>query len=247
MKKTTIGGSPLFRGLLCAALLLAGGGLLMAANPPTDFSYDLNKAGDGVVIKEYLGTARAVVIPGTIEGFPVTEIGDRAFKYVKPDRIVSVVIPDSVTRIGDSAFSSTMFNQVTLPKNLKTIGSEAFRDCWFLTTITIPAGVTSIGRGAFEHCERLTRIVIPEGVTTIDENVFAGCKALTTVTIPDSVTSIGGDAFFQCEALTTVNITVRPVEFPRPQFAAFPAFTGCARLSLAVRKKIQDCGYTGSF
>ncbi|MDR2211701.1 MAG: leucine-rich repeat domain-containing protein [Spirochaetaceae bacterium] len=246
MKKTTIGGNPLFRGFLCTALLLIGGGLLMAANPPTDFQYDLNEAGDGVVIKKYLGTATAVVIPGTIEAYPVTEIGEKAFSTYAltfSSSIVSVVIPDSVTRIGDGAFSGqTDLKQVTLPRNLKVIGDEVFSNCYRqLARIVIPEGVTSIGAGAFSNTA-LTALTIPGSVTSIGARAFYLCEALTTLTIPGSVTSIGDNAFSRCSALTTVNITVRPVEFPKNS-----AFSGCTRLSLASRKKIQDCGYTGSF
>lgn len=62
------------------------------ANPATDFEYDLNQAGDGVIIKNYKGTSTEVVIPAEIEDFPVVGVGFKAFSETD---IVSVVFPDS--------------------------------------------------------------------------------------------------------------------------------------------------------
>ena len=75
------------------------------------------------------------------------------------------------------------------------IGSEAFRECEYLTSIVIPYGVTKIGWSAFCDCTSLTSIMIPNSVTTIERGAFAYCGSLTSLTIPASVTRIGEDAF----------------------------------------------------
>ena len=90
------------------------------------------------------------------------------------------VIPDSVTGIGDGAFSG----------------------CDSLTSINIPDSVTSIGWWAFSGCDSLTSINIPDSVTTIGNRAFSGCKSLKSINIPNNVTSIGYCAFEECDYLS---------------------------------------------
>ena len=106
-------------------------------------------------------------------------------RYPEGKTDTSYAIPDSVTRIGDSAFCG----------------------CSSLTSITIPDGVTSIGNYAFEHCSSLTSVAIPDSVTSIGWYTFSDCSSLTSITIPESVTSINWGAFYNCDSLTSVYIS----------------------------------------
>mgnify|MGYP003321571495 CR=1 FL=1 len=75
----------------------------------------------------------------------------------------------------------------------------------------IPNSVTSIGNEAFRVCFGLTSITIPNSVTSIGNDAFASCSGLTSITIPNSVTSIGERAFNLCERLTSVtNLSTTP-------------------------------------
>jgi hypothetical protein len=112
-----------------------------------------------------------------------------------------VTIPNSVTTIGSSAFSSNDLTTVTIPDSVTTIGDEAFASN-SLTSVTIPNSVTTIGEGAFSR-NALTTVTIPNSVTTIGIHAFA-VNALTSVTIGSSVTSIGGAAFAYNAVLTSV-------------------------------------------
>ena len=137
----------------------------------------------------------------------------------------SYTIPNSVTSIGDKAFSGcTGLTAVTIPNSVTSIGDQAFYWCRGLTSVTIPNSVTSIGDRAFDWCDGLTFPVynahvfafmpttysgaytIPDGIESIAGSAFYGCFRLTSVTIPNSVTSIGEDAFSGCRGLTSVTI-----------------------------------------
>ena len=84
---------------------------------------------------------------------------------------------------------------VVIPDTVTVIGEKAFYCCSGLTSVTIPNSVTSIGGGAFSGCSGLTSVTIPNSVTSIGDWAFSYCSSLTSVTIPNSVTSIGNYAF----------------------------------------------------
>jgi len=196
------------------AVLLVFTALSVFAQTGDDFEIEQNKQG-GITITEYTGTIRGdVIIPATIEGIKVTEIGELAFSGKNDVRrrinknITSVIIPDSVTVIGNLAFSGiTKLASVTFAPNSKvtSIGMWAFKDCTSLTSIIIPNSVKSIGAEAFSECTSLASITIPNSVTGIEEGAFFYCTSLTSIIVPNSVTYIGGGAFEGCP-ITSITI-----------------------------------------
>ena len=137
----------------------------------------------------------------------VTSIGDSAFSDC--DSLTSITIPNSVTNIGDSAFyRCTGLNSSTIGNSVTSIGDSAFYLCTGLTSITIGNSVISIGDSAFWDCDSLTSFTIPNSVSNIGHYAFLGCSKLTSITIPNSVTSIGFSPFWNCSGLTNITMDV---------------------------------------
>ena len=95
----------------------------------------------------------------------------------------SIIIPDGVTEIGDSAFTyCSSLKSIVIPDSVTSIGEDAFWGCSSLESIVIPDGVTSIGDEAFTYSS-LKSIVIPDGVTGIGSNAFADCSSLESIIV----------------------------------------------------------------
>lgn len=117
-------------------------------------------------------------------------------------KIMSYIIPDSVTSIGDGAFfNCSSLSSLVIPNSVVSIGDGAFRGCSSLSSLAIPNSVTSIGDSAFEDCSSLRSLVIADSVTSIGDFAFNGCSSLCSLVIPDSVVSIGNGAFRGCSSL----------------------------------------------
>jgi hypothetical protein len=185
--------------LFCAAMLPAAA--------QAQFTYTDN--GDGTcTITGYHSSVGALTIPTTINNLVVTIIGNSAFNtYYGNTSPTSVMFPNSVTNIGDYAFSSsTNLTNVIFGTNTISIGNEVFFGCPKLTSIMIPDSVISIGVAAFQGCNSLTNVMIGNGVTSIADDTFQICGGLRSVTIGNRVTSIGDFAFNYCSSLTTITI-----------------------------------------
>ena len=104
-----------------------------------------------------------------------------------------------VTAVADKAFyKDAKLTVVTIGKNVKTIGKNAFWGCPKLKTVKGGAAVVTIKEGAFRGCKALTAITLNSKVKTIGKNAFYGCKKLKTVTLKTSrltAKTVGANAF----------------------------------------------------
>ena len=151
---------------------------------PSDESYFIvNSTGETITGLTDIGkTQTELVIPYKIDGKEITKLeNDNIISILSGNSVITkVVIPNSVTSIGDCAFSGcSSLTSVTIPNSVTTITSAAFGGCSSLTSITIPNSVTSIGDEAFSDCTSLTSINIPNSVTSISDGTFGGCTNLT--------------------------------------------------------------------
>ncbi|MGS0689499.1 leucine-rich repeat domain-containing protein [Shewanella sp. 30m-9] len=146
-------------------------------------------------IDVYHGDYQHIIIPDNFDGIPVTKIWDYAFSEAEElseefeefpkNPIASIVIPNTVTEIGESAFRRNALTQIDIPTSVTRIGYYAFAENT-LTHVDIPDSVTEIVEGAFAK-NALTHLTLPNSLTEINERVFQ-FNALTSITIPDSVT-----------------------------------------------------------
>ena len=149
------------------------------------------------------GYSRFVEIPSnvTYNGvvYTVAAIGGKAFKECNP-----------------YSSNSGEIKAITIPKTIKSIGSEAFRNCYVheLQVLDIAAWCNvscddspfMVGAGLFFEGRKVNNLIIPSGVTSISKGVFCGCKQLETVSIPQGVVSIGNGAFRFCERIKSLSL-----------------------------------------
>lgn len=135
----------------------------------------------------------------------VTKIGVTAFMNCAD--ITSVTIPNTVTSIGANAFSGcTGLTSFSIPNSIKAIEDGTFFYCTNLASVDIPTSVERIGKLAFKDCEKLTSVTIPNSVKRIGGGAFNGCKGLTNIVIPEPITRIEEGTFYSCSNLTSITI-----------------------------------------
>jgi len=150
------------------------------------------------------------------------------------------IIPNSVTRIGDSAFADCSgLTELTLPNSVASIGDGAFANCSGLEKITVESGNSCYD--SRDNCNSIidkktnTLIVgcknsiIPNSVTRIGDYAFEYCSGLTELTLPNSVASIGDSAFEYCSGLTKLTL---PNSITSIGYSAFYGCSGLTELTL---------------
>ena len=173
----------------------------------SDLTYSITNGSVTITGANQFETIMSLAIPETIEGNPVTAIGDWAFGLPEENngQLVCVTIPDSVTSIGGGAFVENYnLKSVIIGNGVRSIGASAFAYCYGLENVQIGNNVTTLGRSAFWYCG-LKSIIIPDSVKSIGGQAFGDC-GLESITIPDGVTSIGDAAFGSCTSLASITI-----------------------------------------
>jgi hypothetical protein len=179
-------------------------------------------AGNTITITGYSDIVGALQIPGTLNGFPVTSIGDGAFwgRF----ELTNVTMLDGITNIGVGAFSYCGMTSIMIPSSVIGMGLNAFGGCGSLTNVVLPLSLTKIPEFAFGECFHLSTIVIPTNVASIETSAFDR-SGLVSVSIPGSVTNIGTGAFSECSGLTNVVISDGVVTIGDAAFYFCPGLT----------------------
>jgi len=122
------------------------------------------------------------------------------------NNLIDVILPESLERIEEEAFSLCKFNNITLPNNLRYIGVSAFAGCEFLEKINFPQGLESIDNEAFNCCYSLTSIQLPSSVN-IGKDAFRKCSKLLRAIDNPKFASIGSQDLFLLKVETSPSNT----------------------------------------
>lgn len=186
-----------------------------------------------------------IVIPSTIDGYPVAKIGDDLFWT--NDKITSVIISEGITEIGNSAFHSCdSLTKVTIPKSLKKIDKSGFawgQKDFYITDLEAWCNIEFNGSvywpsyNLYINGTLAEDITIPDSVKNIGDGTFSGCKSITTVTIPEGAVSISSHAFARCTGLKKMIIPDSVTNI------GGSAFNGCESLTdITIPANVKSIG-----
>ena len=166
------------------------GGCGAEVTPVEDFEYEFDSSINGAVITGYSGKSDKVSFPDTIDGYIIKGIGDNAFAG---RTVTQINIPDSVTTIGDGAFSGCeKLVEITIGSGISSVGSNAFDNCNNVKKLTYNSNC--IPDACLDINKSLEKVVIGDNVTQIIPFAFSGAEKLTDIKIGCSVEVIGAYA-----------------------------------------------------
>ena len=146
----------------------------------------------------YESTVEEVIFAGNSA---IKEI--RSYAFANCYSLRSIVLPEGLEVIGDSAFSHCyVLWKIVLPSSVISIGNNAFDNAWNLKKVVFAedGNLQSIGDSAFAYTV-IEEIILPDGLKSIGSGVFSG-SSLKMTYIPSSVTDIASGAFSGTDGLT---------------------------------------------
>ena len=207
-----------FMSLLMAIMVLVSVIALAACakkhDPTEGLKFELNEDGESYsVVGIGDATDVEIYIPSSYDDKPVTSIGEDAFWDEKT--ITKVVIPDTVTSIGESAFESSSLTEISIPSSVTEIGDWAFCDT-AIKSISIPKSVSKIGVSIVAECANLEKIEVDKNnayfvskgnclIEVSTKTIIAGCNK-SVIPSDGSATAIAYRAFQGCNELVNVVI-----------------------------------------
>ena len=177
----------------------------------------------------------SVVIPDSVK-----RIHEEAFSGSK---IKMVIIGNGVTKLPDSCFSDCeSLEEVDIPDNISSLGRSCFCNCKNIKTIRMSDTMTSLGASSFRGCTNLQNIKLGDSIETISEEAFLGCSKLAEISLPKSVNTIGEKAFSGCTNLQNIKLS------DSIETISEEAFLGCSKLAeISLPKSIKAIGKKAFF
>lgn len=177
-----------------------------------------------------------------VTGKNLETIGAHAFYVYSGSKLNSVNLSKSqkLSTIGDKAFENAIITEIIIPNSVTAIGEKAFDGCSYLVTVKLPANLKSIGERAFWRTP-IASIEIPSGVESIGEAAFDGCPNLTKIVIPHSVISLNAYAFYGCTSLTALDISGERLTLNNY------AFTNCPISHVHIPSSLRVSNFAGKY
>ncbi len=182
------------------------------------------------------GGVKTTATKSVIISSGITTLNSQAFRHLQS--LESIVIPQSVTKMGTNVFMAAGLTEVTIPdgvttidneafsgctklkkvnfgeqSQLKSINNKAFVSCTALEEISLPNSLVTLGSAAFQKATALKSINLGNNVQTIGANALGGCTALTGLHIPASVTTIDDSAIYQCKNIAEYTVDENSTSF----------------------------------
>ncbi len=143
-----------------------------------------------------------IIIPQSVEGCPVTELDDSAFRGIG---MTKVEVPEGVKKIGNGAFNyCDNLEEISLPESLEIIGKYAFANCSMLKEISLPKGLREIGKSAFYDCSLVETINLPESLEIIEDDALPRYVKKITVDEKNEHFATDGTALFNVDEASLV-------------------------------------------
>ena len=145
-------------------------------------------------------------------------ICDNAFES---GALISIYLPDSIKKIGNSAFSGcNSLKQINIPSNVAYFGESVFNDCSSLEHVDIPSSTQIIRKSSFRNCSSLKDIKLPPEVKEILDAAFYNCNHLKDLHLPEGLEYIGNNAFGNCSRIQEITIPYSVKEIAGNPFGA---------------------------
>ena len=131
----------------------------------------------------------------TLEIPSAKSINDEAFRGC--DKLAKLALPENLETIGQEAFySCAQLENFKIPESVTHIGQGAFSGCLYkLTAIEIPKGIRELPASTFSNCNKLSSVVLPDSLKTIGASAFYNTDIKNLDFLPDSLQSLGEYAF----------------------------------------------------
>ncbi len=226
-------GNKMIKGCTNLKRLVIGGGY----TPRSSGERDTFSIGNGSKLR-YLELREGVttISADTFRNYVSSEIG---FCYYK--ELETLILPETLTTIGDSAFYQTGVIDIVITGNNVVIGDNAFYGSDRLKNLSLSGG--EIGRYAFFNCPALTSVTLGEGVTMIGNYAFSGCTNLVSLEIPDSVTEYNNDMIYGCTNLKRLVIGGGYDPESRYTYSAFYIGAGSRLQYIEFREGVTMTGF----
>jgi hypothetical protein len=207
-----------------------------------------------------------VVLPNTVKEIS----GSPTFGCIFGSYLTKINMPTSLEKLDGYAFAgSNLEEEIVLPDSLVDMGyGRTFLYCTKLTSVVFGNGIQYIPDQVFYGCESLTNVTFSDSIKELGNDIFQKsaivyislpknlerlndsfqwCDSLYTVELPKTLKYIGHYAFKSCSGLSVITIPddLHTLEWKNQSYSN--AFTGCTRLTLATRKRLQELGYQGAF